>query len=216
CAEVLYLLAISYSDLSLIQSLTAVTPLIALIFSFLFLGEVPSLVPLLGVFFLLVGTYLLYVPESSGGGFFAPLFALISDMGARVLFIQQVFGVVLANIQKVASSVSSTVLVFQLVFSGAWLIFSLYLVYKRINPFLVFKDYGKVIFSSALFWASGLTVMFAAMQYLLIVYVYAINQLMPLFLIPFSYILLKEQRAFKRVLPCAIMIAGACLIIFFK
>ena len=66
-SRILYIEALSESDMSITIPMVSISPLFLLVLAALLLGEVPSIVGVLGVVLITSGTYLFGVSGSTGG-----------------------------------------------------------------------------------------------------------------------------------------------------
>lgn len=101
-AAVLIPRAVHVSDLSLVSPLQSFTPLFMLLTSPLILAEAPSLAGFTGIVAIVAGAYLLSPPEPGvERSLLAPLAALLSDRGARLMLLVAFLFSVSANVDKV-------------------------------------------------------------------------------------------------------------------
>ena len=80
----LYVKAIQISDLSLITPLSALTPLFLLVTSPLIVQEVPTMWDGVGVFLVVIGSYVLNL-RSDRSNYLAPLKAMVMNKGSRMM-----------------------------------------------------------------------------------------------------------------------------------
>lgn len=103
---VLYGLALNRGDLSLTLPMLAFTPLFLLVTSPLTLGEFPGPGGLLGVLCVVAGSYVLNLRERRFG-FWAPVRALWTDPGARLMLVVAALWSLGANFDKLGVQASS-------------------------------------------------------------------------------------------------------------
>ncbi|WP_429886048.1 EamA family transporter, partial [Geoalkalibacter halelectricus] len=108
-AAILYMKAISQSDLSLCVPLVTFTPLFLLLTSPLLLAEVPSPGGILGVVLIVSGAYLLNLSRLSSG-WREPIRALFHAPGARLMLGVALIWSLTANIDKIGLQNSSPLL----------------------------------------------------------------------------------------------------------
>ncbi len=100
CAGNLYYLkSLRHSQLSSAIPLMNISPIFLLVIAFLFLGEQPSGLDILGVFLLIVGTYVLQM-ATSGKHFLAPFKTLIKSKYALYMIFAMVIFSVTATMEK--------------------------------------------------------------------------------------------------------------------
>lgn len=98
-ATVLYIRAISTSDLSITLPLLSFTPAFLLITSPVLVGDIPTPLGYAGVLFIVGGSYLLGIKERSS--ILGPLKALVRDPGARLMLAVALIWSVAANMDKI-------------------------------------------------------------------------------------------------------------------
>ncbi len=84
-AYILYLRAISLSPLSLTVPFLAFTPVFMILTGQIVLGETATIWGVVGIVMIVGGSYVLNLPRS-GEGMLAPLYALASEKGSRLMF----------------------------------------------------------------------------------------------------------------------------------
>ncbi len=104
-ATVLYIRAISTSDLSITLPLLSFTPAFLLFTSPLLVGDIPAPLGYVGVLFIVGGSYLLGVGRDAT--FFSPLRALVRDSGARLMLMVALIWSVAANMDKIGVMATS-------------------------------------------------------------------------------------------------------------
>lgn len=85
-AAILYFKAISISDISLISPISSFNPVFTLFFAFIFLGEQPTPLKLLGILIIVMGSYLLNITDIKTG-LLKPFSNLFSDKGVRLFLL---------------------------------------------------------------------------------------------------------------------------------
>ncbi len=102
----LYMKAIQISDLSLITPLSALTPLFLLVTSPLIVKEFPTPLDGLGVFLVVVGSYILNL-RSLDGDFLAPVKAMARDRGSRMMILVAFIWSITSTFDKIGVQNSS-------------------------------------------------------------------------------------------------------------
>lgn len=98
-ATLLYIRAISQSDLSITLPLLSFTPVFLLFTSPVMVGDVPTLPGYLGVLFIFSGSYLLGIKDRTT--VLSPLKAIVREPGARTMFLVALIWSVAANMDKI-------------------------------------------------------------------------------------------------------------------
>ena len=106
--SVLYVRALTLSDISLTVPMTAFTPLFLLIQAPLFLGEIPSRLGLAGILLVVTGAYILSSYQD-GHGLGAPFKALRRNSGPRLMLLVAFLYSITSIIEKKAILLSSPV-----------------------------------------------------------------------------------------------------------
>ena len=98
-ATLLYIRAISKSDLSITLPLLSFTPAFLLFTSPVLVGDIPTPLGYVGVLFIVAGSYLLCIGERTT--IFSPLKALVRDPGARMMLAVALLWSIAANMDKI-------------------------------------------------------------------------------------------------------------------
>jgi len=106
CTIILYMRALKTSDLSITVPMLAFTPMFMLITSPLIVGEFPGIFGIIGIFLIVLGSYLLNVSAKSQG-YLAPFKALLKEKGPRLMLIVAFIWSITANIDKIGLQNSS-------------------------------------------------------------------------------------------------------------
>jgi uncharacterized membrane protein len=211
-SSIFYVKAIKHSDLSLVIPLLTFTPALLLITSPIIVGEFPNLQGIIGIFFIVVGSYGLNLSQRVIG-VFEPFRALLRDRGARYMFLVSIMWSVTANLEKVAVlSSSSTFYVFSINLSIA-LVLSIF-VFRRSKDVFLKLFTNKGIFS--IIGASsclGLICQMMALQLTIVPNVIAIKRTSILMSIILGAILFKEETLKERFGSAVLMVIGASLIV---
>jgi len=194
-----------YADVSLIYPVTTSSPLLVVIWAYLFLDEKITSFGLLGIFIITIGVITMHFTKIKGSidnkGF---LYALLAAFFYSIGSIIDKIGVSIENfILYVYSLVffMSTILAIQ-----AGLKFKNHITYFYENKkFVLFG--GAIIFLSFLTYRIGLT-------YMQVSYATSLRQMNAIFGVLISAFLLKEHVTFKRVIGAILIFLGAFLIKF--
>jgi len=99
-ATILYMRAIKLSDLSITVPMVTFTPLFLLVTSPLIVGEFPGIFGIIGIFLIVMGSYLLNIKKKSQG-YLAPFKALIAEKGPKLMLVVAFIWSITSNFDKV-------------------------------------------------------------------------------------------------------------------
>jgi uncharacterized membrane protein len=214
---ILFIRAIKISDLSITMPILAFSPIFLLITSPLIVGEFPSPFGLIGVIFVVVGSYVLNISKLKDG-FFEPFKALVKDKGARLMFFVALIWSITANLDKVGIFKSSS-----LFWTFALFIITILL----LLPFVIIRflrDRSRIkttIFQNVpLFAAVGLfevlimLFQYAALKLTLVSYMISVKRTSAIFSVILGFIIFKEKGFKERLLGVSIMVFGVIIIAF--
>ena len=214
-ASILYFKAIRYSDLSLAVPMLAFTPLFLLITSPIILGEFPGLIGIIGILFIVVGSYILHLKEWRKN-LWEPFKCLIREKGIRYMLMVAVLFSISGNVDKIGVIHSSPFMwIFMLSFTLSITIGVVML--KRVN------DIGEQVkscwpFLAAIGICNGIALIFQmiAIQMTLVPYLVAVKRTSVIITSLFGFFLFKEKGFQERLFGILMMILGVFLISFFQ
>ena len=208
----LYMKAIKLSPLSLSIPFLSFTPVFMILTGFLVLGEVPNRWGIMGIGFVVVGSYLLNITQLKYG-YFAPFRAILKEPGSILMLVVAFIYSFLAVLGKKAIQHSSPL------FFGFFYLAALDITTLIFFPFLEkirWKDILKVpvkglsvglmLFLHALFHCLAINMIEA-------VYMIAVKRMSILFSVVYGWILFKESDISVRILGALFMFAGVVFII---
>jgi drug/metabolite transporter (DMT)-like permease len=203
----LYIKAIKVSDLSLTVPIVTLTPLFLLVTSPLIVHESPSTADAIGVFMIVVGSYVLNLRERSQG-YFAPLQAILREKGSRLMLMVALIWSITSNFDKVGV-VNSSPLFWSTALYGflAIGIFPIVL-YKSRHQFDQILPNVKVLATIGLFHALAISFQMIAVTYTLVTHIIAIKRTSALISVLFGHFLFQESGLQERLAGAAIMVAG--------
>ena len=214
CSLILYFKALKADDLSLVVPMRAFTPIFLLITSPLIIGEVSGPMAIVGIIFIVGGSYFLNVKDFHLG-VLAPFKALNKE-GPRCMLLIAVLYSVAANFDKIGLNNSSPIF---------WL-FSLHVSVGCVLCVIMFihaKDIGAQIKSSVILLAiigaiSSLALIFQmyALRLTLVSYVISIKRMSVVFSVIFGYFIFKEKDFRSRFLGVVLMAIGVLIISIFS
>ncbi len=207
--------AIMTSELSLSIPMLSFTPLFLLITSPLIVGEFPSFIGLIGILFILTGSYVLFFnPQQEG--LFAPFKRLISYRGSRYMLIVAFLFSIGGNIDKIGVLASSPI-IWSLSLNACVAFFlGIVMIIKVKNPIQEIRTHWLFFF---LLGGILSIVMILQMQALLlskVPYVLTVKRLSIVMTSLWGVWFLKEQGGQRRLIAIALMILGVVMIAFGK
>jgi len=209
----LYMRAIQIAPLSLTVPYLGLTPIFLLIIPKLVLGETLSLLGIIGVILISIGTYTLQIDRAKHG-FFEPWLAIFKNRGSLYMFIVAVAYAVTSTFGKVAIQHSSPLFMTIVYFSLLGLGFVPIVLITTRGKLRVLVQYPVAYFGIGAAMAAMAVTHFTAISMIQIAYMISIKRLSLLFAILYGWILFKEENIRGRVAGGLIIIAGATLIAF--
>ena len=207
----LYIKAIKLSDLSLAVPLVALTPLFMLLTSTLIVGEYPNFLDGIGVFLIVMGSYLLNIKEKSQG-YLAPFKALLHQPGSKLMLLVAFLWSITTNFDKIGVQNSSPIFwVFALLTSMSLLLLPV-LLHKTSNPKRQIIQYLPMLMATGFFNALGVICQMQALTMTLVVQVIALKRTSVLMGVLFGHFIFKEKDIQERFLGAAIMMGGVLFI----
>ena len=210
-ATLLYIKAIKLSDLSLTVPLVALTPLFMLLTSPLIVGEYPKFFDYIGIFLIVIGSYLLNIKEKSQG-YLAPFKALLSEPGPKFMLIVAFLWSITSNFDKIGVKNSSPIFWLFSLFGTMSILLLPILLHKTPNPGTKILKQLPMLATMGFFNAIGVLCQMQALTLTLVVQVIAIKRTSVLMGVLFGHFIFKEQDIQQRLLGAGIMILGVFFI----
>lgn len=210
-ATILQLKAIKSSDLSLTIPLLAFTPLFLLVMSPLILGQFPTLLGIIGVIFIVIGSYVLNI-QRRNSGYLAPFKAMFEQHGPKLMLIAAFLLSITSSIDKIGV-LNSSPLFWAFSVHSFTTITLLPIIIRELNHHLKLTetDY-RLLLAVGLFSALAILTQYIAITFLLVPYVIAIKRTSTLMSVLFGYLIFKEKGIKGRLIGAAIMVIGVILI----
>ena len=200
------------SDLSISIPMLSFTPIFLLFVSYILLGEFPSFQGLVGIFIIVIGSYILNI-SSINSGFFGPIKSIFDKKGFRMLGVAFLFSIT-ASLAKIGIQLSNP----------AYFIFMHYLFASVILVILFFnklnENKNQIKLNFKYFLIIGIAVAFSelfiatAYKIAIIPYVISLKRTSVIFSVLLGYFFLKEKNFKQAIIGSVIMFIGAALIIF--
>ncbi len=210
-ATLLYIKAIKLSDLSLTVPLVALTPLFMLLTSPLIVGEYPKFFDYIGIFLIVIGSYLLNIKEKSQG-YLAPFKALLSEPGPKFMLIVAFLWSITSNFDKIGVKNSSPIFWLFSLFGTMSILLLPILLHKTPNPGTKILKQLPMLATMGFFNAIGVLCQMQALTLTLVVQVIAIKRTSVLMGVLFGHFIFKEKDIQQRLLGAGIMIVGVFFI----
>jgi drug/metabolite transporter (DMT)-like permease len=206
-AYTLYVKAIRLADLSLTSPLSTLTPLFLLITSPLIVREVPTLWDGVGVFLIVIGSYVLNL-KSSANGFFAPLRSIFRNKGTRMMVVVAFIWSITSTFDKVGVMNSSPIFWAIVLFAFIGLGILPLVLLKSKNPIQGIRTHWKLLLAAGLANGIGVGCQMVAVGMVAVTQVIAVKRLSALISVGFGYFVFGEKGIRERLLGAAIMVSG--------
>ena len=214
-ANVLFLRALQLSDLSLSIPYLSLTPVLAMFSGWLIVGEIPTILGVVGVITIGLGALVLN-PGKSDDGRFRPIQTLLNEKGSLAMLGVAVLWSLAVAFDKSAVSLSSPLAhAASLAISGTVILE----VWRRRSPSHVFaarfrSGWRLVVLTTAVITA-GMLLQLAAYAFIEVAYVEAIKRSIGLVgSVVVGWLFFRERRLSQRLFGVSVMAVGVCLILF--
>lgn len=202
----LYFSALKHSPISLSVPMITFSPVLLLITSRIMLGERVSIMGMLGVFMVFLGSYILNISKAKAG-FFEPIKAIFKERGSRYMLTVALIWSITANLDKIGVKLSSP-LIWPLFMSGGIGFLGLVLLKVKGEKVVI----SKKMFLVSIADSSGAVSQMVAVSLTLVPYVISIKRLSVLFSSLWGIFVLREGANFWGII---LMVLGAVIITLF-
>lgn len=212
-AIVLYVKAIRSSDLSLTLPMLSLTPVFLIIVSWVFLNEKVSLIGMIGIFLVAIGTYTMNISMSKKGILY-PFVALYRDKGVQYMVIVAIIYSFTSTLGKIGILHSSVLFFPVLYFTAVTITFS-FLVFNKTN----LKKFPKNLIipaTSGIFFGLMIISHMIAISIAKVAYMIAIKRTSIVFGAIYGFVLFKEKGIQERLTGSIMILAGVFLIAYAK
>lgn len=213
-AEILYIYAIKISPLSLTIPFLSLTPVFLIFVSFFILGELPSIIGLVGILLIALGGYILNLHLTSKG-LLEPLKAIIRERGSVYMIIVSFIFSITATLGKLAILHSHPIFFGAFYFIILGLIFTPVALFKSKVRFITLFKTSKNYFLIGFFFALMIISHCLAIKLVEVCYMISIKRSSLIFSIIYGWLIFKEKNIKERFLGSLVMIAGMILITLF-
>ena len=210
---ILYMRAIRTSPMSLTLPLLSLTPLFLILTSTVILGERPTPLGIAGILLISSGSYLLNLHEIRSG-WLGPLRSLFRDPGAQAMLGVALVYSVTSVLGKVGLQHSSPTF-FAIVYFGILSVVFTPLSFWKLRPSVRSLVSQPVRFTFiGFFYFSMILFHYVALESVAVPYMISVKRTSMVFSVLYGWALFRESHIRQRLLGCAVMLAGACLIAF--
>lgn len=211
-ATLLYIRAISMSDLSITLPLLSFTPVFLLVTSPIMVGDIPAPLGFAGVFLIFLGSYILGIKDRTT--IFSPLQAIVKDPGARLMLMVALIWSVAANIDKIGVMATTPFFWAVCVQSFIALGLTIVLFINRSSMKGRFRTGTGMLLLMGFFTGAGFIFQMSAISIGLVPYVIAIKRMSIVLGVLIGGLYFMEQDLKTRLGAAFIMVAGVFLIAF--
>ena len=205
--------ALKKIDLSLAAPISSFTPLFLILTSFIILKEIPTKYGVIGILFIVVGSYILNFDKNKN--LLEPIKQIYKNKGILYLFIAAFIASISSSFDKMVVLNSNITFGTSIAYFLLSLIFFLISIIKNKNNFILYyRNIKKFLIVGVLIFLGGLGVNIA---YTLqkAAYVSAINRFHILLAIIYGGTLLKEKNILNRFIGGLMMVIGMIIITLF-
>ncbi|MEE8185030.1 MAG: DMT family transporter [Thermodesulfobacteriota bacterium] len=209
-AILLYVKAIRVSPLSLTIPFMALSPAFIILIAFLFLGELPDLSGLVGVFLIVVGAYVLNA-KMSREGLFEPIRAIGRERGSVLMIIVAFIYSITSTLAKVAIQHSSPIFFSFFYPFILTIILSCIIGYRGLFRKVVSRPMS--FLAIGFFTAVMVISHFVALSLTDVVYMISVKRTSLIFSVIYGWLIFYEENVKERLIGSVIMVAGVVLIV---
>lgn len=206
--------ALKITDLSLALPMISFTPVFLILTSFLLLKELPTIFGIVGIFLIVIGSYILNTTKDSTK-LFAPIKSIFKSRGALYMLIVAFFFSISSNYDKLVVQNSDPVFSSATIFLFLGISFLIISFVKAKNELInVKKHISKFLFVGTVVSLIAITINIAfTMQ--IVPYVISLKRLSILFSVVYGGLIFKEKNIFRRSIGAVTMLSGVILIVLF-
>jgi drug/metabolite transporter (DMT)-like permease len=206
-AYTLYVKAIRLADLSLMSPLSTLTPLFLLITSPLIVKEVPTIWDAVGVFLIVIGSYVLNL-NASANGVLGPLRSIFRNKGTRMMVAVAFIWSITSTFDKVGVMNSSPIFWAIVLFGFIALGILPLIILKSKNPIQGIRSHWRLLLAAGLANGIGVGCQMVAVGMVAVTQVIAVKRMSGLISVVFGHFLFGEKGIRERLLGAGIMVIG--------
>lgn len=207
--------ALKISAVSLVSPIGSFNPVFTMLFAAFILRQIPSLIQMLGILTVVVGTYVLHISDIKHG-LLKPLEKTFSDKGVQLFFLANFLWGLTPILQRqavLATQPNSPAFAALIEFIFNTLVILPFVLGKNNNLSGTLRTYGKWFVIIGIFTAGSFIASFTAVLQANLGAVTAVFKLSTLFTILWGALFFKEERIREKLLGASIMILGTILLI---
>jgi drug/metabolite transporter (DMT)-like permease len=204
---VLILKAIKLTDISLVAPLFSLSPALLLITSPFIIGEFPSLIGLIGIFCIMLGTYILNFKKKFS---LEPITCILKNDGQKLILIVAILWAISSNFYKIGMENSSPI--FFIFLLNVFISILLFPFMLRKARFIKLRNNWMNIIPLGILSAGTSVFQWIAASMTLIIYALSIKRLSILISVVGGIFLFKEKKSFQRIIATMIILLGIYLI----
>jgi len=210
-AMICYIKALNSSDLSLTVPLVTFTPLFLIVTSPILVQEYPTSLDCLGIAFIVFGSYLLNIKERKQG-YLAPIKALITQTGSKLMLGVALIWSITSNIDKLGVQNSSPIFWAISIYSFIAIGLLPIIIYRCRVFSLNITNHLIELLPIGIF--NGLAIIFQmqAINLALVAQVISVKRTSVLFTVFWGYLILRETGLKQRLAGAIIMVIGVSII----
>lgn len=208
-AAILFVKSIKDSPLSLTLPITTFTPVFLLITSPLILGEFPKTLGIIGIFSVVIGSYILNLNKRANGPF-EPILAIFKDQGSRLMLIVAIIWSVTSNIDKIVVVNSSPLLASLSKSITVLVLLSIVLLIRKVSIKNILRN-SKILAPIGLTAGLSLAFQMTAISMTLVANVISVKRTSPLLGTLWGKVFFKEENIKERFAGAFISLQGQAL-----
>lgn len=208
----LYIKAIKLADLSLTVPLVTLSTLFFVITSPIIVHEYPSLINVIGMGIIVVGSYILNFNQTKQG-FFAPLKFMGKQTGCKLMLFVALIWSITANIDKVGVLNSSPAFWLTCHYSAIALGMLPIVWFKSGDKLAQIKRYFPGLFTMGLLGAIAVVFQMKALELTLVAKVISVKRISTMLTVIWGFLIFKEDNFQERILGAIIMIIGVFFVL---
>ncbi len=203
--------ALQISDLSISIQMLSFTPIFLLFVSYLLLKEFPTLLGFIGIFIVVIGSYILNI-SSVKYGYFEPFKAIFKNKGIIYMLIVAFLFSISANLSKIGITLSNPAYFMFVHYLLASLILTILFFNRLNNNKKLIKKNFKYFLVLGIATAFSEILVATAFKFAIVPYVISLKRTSIIFSVIIGFILFKEKNFKEAIIGSLIMFIGIVLI----
>lgn len=213
---ILYIKALKLSPLSVTLPFLSLTPLFLIIISYVIVGESVSIKGAIGIFLIVMGSYMLHIREFKKG-IFEPFIAIKREKGSIYMIIVALIYAITSSLGKKAIELSSPIFFASSFFTAVTIVLTpLALVRENFKISLPKINLIKAIILPSLLYSIMIISHVMALSLTKVAYMIAVKRLSLLIGVLFGYFMFKESNIKERLFGSILMLVGFILIVLYN